>query len=102
LVALLTSEIFGWWFHNSGGSTTDGLEHVSARVGLLKIGRATGGFGFTASGGIIMRSDEDEGRMSTVGLKPLSQLNAGHAIKLDIQDETVEPRLLCIREKCLS
>jgi len=46
-----------------------------------------------------MGGDENEGSRSAIGLEPPSQLNARHAIKLDIQNETVEPRLLFIRQK---
>ena len=31
----------------------------------------------------------------------LRQVDAGHPTELDVQDETVEPRLFHIREKCL-
>ena len=78
----------------------DGLEHIRARVGFLEIGRTTGGFGFTASGGIVMGSDKNEGRRAAISLKPLSQLNPRHTLELNIQNKAVEARLLCIREKC--
>jgi len=77
----------------------NGFEHIGARVGFLKVGGTPGCFGLSPSSGIIMGGDENEGSRSTIGLEPLSQLNARHAIELHVQNETVEPRLLFIRQK---
>jgi hypothetical protein len=65
----------------------------------LKIGRATRGFGLSASGGIIVRGNEDERRRCTTGYEAVSQVDAGHSSELDVQDEAVEARLFRIREK---
>src|ERR1700752_1063694 len=88
-------------FCGSCGDAADGFQHLGARVSLLKIGRATGGFGFSAGGGIIMSSDEDERGRCPMANEPLGQVNAGHATELDVQHEAVEPRLFYVREKCL-
>ena len=83
------------------GQPADGIEHISARVGLSEIGGAARGFGFRASFGIVVRGDENEGRRSTLGQKLLAQLDAGHAAELDIEHEAIELRMFRVREKCL-
>src|SRR5436189_725218 len=87
-------------FYGSCGHATDCFDHLGARISLLKIAGATRGFGLSASGGIVMCGDEDEGRWRAVTDELLCQVDARHAAELDVQHETIKPRLLHIREKC--
>jgi hypothetical protein len=86
---------------DSCGHSTDGLEHVRARVSLSKKGRATRGFCCGAGRGIIVRGHEDERGVPTLDRESVRQLDAGHTSEFDVEDEAIEPRLLRIRQKFL-
>lgn len=49
-----------------------------------------------------MSGDKDEGGRSAASLKPVRQLDPGHAAELNIEDEAIELRMFGIGEKCLS
>ena len=55
----------------------------------------------SAGRGIIVRGDENERGRRTVDHELLGQLDPGHSTELDIEDETVKPRLLPICDKLL-
>ena len=82
------------------GHAADRFKHMSARLRLSKVSRATRGFGLGTGGRIIVRGDEDERGMGTITNQTLSQLDAGYATELDVQHEAVELRVFLIREKC--
>ena len=80
---------------------TDGCEDVSTGVRLAEVTGATGGLGLRTRLGILVRRDEDyRGAILNRG-KSSAQIHPGHPFELDVEYQTIKPRMLLIGEERL-
>ena len=82
-----------------GRQTADGVEHLGAGIGLAKKTSAAQGFGLSARLDVVMRGNENDRRLVSHRHVPPLQLDAGHAVELNIEDQAVELRTFLIREE---
>src|SRR5450755_1920836 len=91
-------------FSISGGSDRyppDSVKHFGAGIGLAEVSRAPRSFGVRARARIVVRGDEDDRNVPTLGRQLLGQFDTGHAAELDVEHQTAELRMLRVREERL-
>jgi hypothetical protein len=85
----------------SGCGTADGVEQVGTGLGLTEECGATCGFSSGARFGIVVSGDADERSLAAFGHESLSEFDARHPAKMDVEHQAIEPRLFRVCEKRL-
>jgi len=81
------------------GHLPNGFEHSPAGIRFLEISSTTQGRGGISRAGIVMSSDEDDGRPPACDRKLPSEFYAGHVSQLNIKNKAAELGMLTVCEK---
>jgi hypothetical protein len=83
-------------------SLADGIEDQLPGIRFAEVARATAGLRLRTHPGIVVRRDENYRRAVFERAEPLTQLQSGCSPELDVQQQTIELRMLRVSEESFS